>query len=109
MSGEVELGGDHLRRSLEVTGGSSTQGQGRRHLPGGHAAFQRATGLDVTQESPEADRALIQGAVDMDMPQFPALEAGLMVSGVVTGKRCVVVAACPPDFSAFKGSFFVFG
>ena len=52
---------------------------------------------------------MVQGAVDTDMPEFPALEAGLMIVGVVTGQGGVMIATGPPDFGVFKSSFFVFG
>ena len=45
----------------------------------------------------------------MDVPEFPALEAGLVVSEMVVGKGSVVVTASPPDFCTFEDSFFVFG
>ena len=45
----------------------------------------------------------------MDMPEFPALEAGLMILGVVMSKGGVMVAAGPPDFGVLEGSFFIFG
>ena len=63
-------------------------------------------GLDVAGGSLETGGALIQVAVDVDMTEFPALEAGLVVTGVVTGKGCVMVAASPPDFSASDSDFF---
>ena len=45
----------------------------------------------------------------MDVPEFPALEAGFMVSGMITSERSIMVTASPPDFSVLKGSFFLFG
>ena len=45
----------------------------------------------------------------MDVPEFPALEAGFVVLGVITGEGSVMVAASPPDFGANKGDFFFFG
>ena len=63
----------------------------------------------MTQGSPEAYGALIQETVETDMPEFPALEAGFMVSGVITDKGSVMVAAGPPDFGVNEGGFFFFG
>ena len=57
----------------------------------------------------KAGRALVQVAVNTDMPKFPALEAGFMVMGMVTGKGCVMVAASPPDFGASESDFVFFG
>ena len=59
--------------------------------------------------SPETGETFIQGAVDVDVSKFPALEAGFVISGMVTGEGCVIVTASPPDFSAFEGSFFISG
>ena len=47
--------------------------------------FKWAIGLDVTRRGFETDRALVKVAVDMDVSEFPALEAGFMVVGVVGG------------------------
>ena len=64
--------------------GSSTRGRGGRHLSGGCVAFQWATGLDMAGGGFETDGALVKMAVDMDVTNFPALETGFMVVGVVT-------------------------
>ena len=56
----------------------------------------------------ETSGAFVEGAVDANVLQFSTLEAGFMVSGVVIGEGCIVVAAGPPDFSASDGSFFFF-
>ena len=53
----------------------------------------------------ETSGALVQGTVDMNMSKFPALEAGFVVTGMVMGKGCVMVTACPPDFGASDGNF----
>ena len=45
----------------------------------------------------------------MDVPKLPVLEAGFMILGMITDKGSVVVAASPPDFNVYKGSFFFFG
>ena len=39
-------------------------------------------------------------AVDMDVSDFSALEAGLMIAEVVLGKGYIMVGASPSDFSA---------
>ena len=48
-------------------------------------SFECATGLDVARESLETGGTLIEVTVDVDVSEFPVLEAGLMVMGVVTG------------------------
>ena len=45
----------------------------------------------------------------MDVPEFPALEAGFVVSRVIAGEGGVMVAASPPDFGVNGGGFFFFG
>ena len=65
-------------------------------------------GLDVTRGNPKTHGALVQMAVDMDMLKFPALEAGLMITGVVVGKGHIVVAAISSDFCVSDGGFFLF-
>ena len=47
--------------------------------------------------------------VDTDIPEFPALEAGLIVLGMVVGKGHVMVTACPPDLSVNEGDVFFLG
>ena len=66
-------------------------------------------GLNVARGPLEAGGAFVEGAVDVNMAKFPALEAGFMVLGMVTGQGSVVVTASPPDVSAFQGGFFFFG
>ena len=66
-------------------------------------------GLDMAGGRLEADRALVQRAVDMDVSKFPVLEAGFMVSRVIMGEGSVMVATSPPDFSVNEGGFFFFG
>ena len=53
--------------------------------------------------------ALIKVAVDIDMTEFPALEAGLVVMRVVMGEGCIVITAGPPDFGVSDSNFFFFG
>ena len=48
-------------------------------------------------------------AVDMDVTEFLALEAGLMITGVVLSKGCIIVAASPSDFSVGDSNFFFLG
>ena len=48
-------------------------------------------------------------AIDTDMTEFSTLEASFMVAGMVTSEGCIVVAACPPDFSMSDSDFFFFG
>ena len=60
----------------------------------------------MTRESLKAGEALIQVAVDADVTEFPALEAGLVIAGVVMSKGYVMVAASPPDFGVSEGNFF---
>ena len=95
------FGGDHLRGALRATRGSSTRGQGRGCLPGRCMSSEWATGLDVAGGSFEADRAFVEGAVDANVSEFPALEAGFVVSGMVTGEGSVMVTASPPNFGVF--------
>ena len=57
----------------------------------------------------ETGGAFVEMTVDVDVAEFPALEAGLMVTRVVASKGCIVVAASPPNLSAGKGNFFFFG
>ena len=52
---------------------------------------------------------MIEMAVNMNMPEFSTLEAGLMIMGMVTGKRCIIVAASPPDFSMSDSDLFFLG
>ena len=56
----------------------------------------------------KAGGALVEMTVDADMSEFPVLEAGLMVAGVVMGKRHIIVAAGPSDFGTSNGDFFLF-
>ena len=63
----------------------------------------------MTGGSLETGGALIQVAVDVDMTEFPALEAGLVVAGMVTSEGCVVVAAGPPDFGVSDSNLFFIG
>ena len=57
----------------------------------------------------ETGGALIEVTVDADVTEFPALKAGLMITGVVASEGCVVVAAGPPDFSVSDSGFLFFG
>ena len=44
----------------------------------------------------------------MDVTEFPALEAGLVIVWMVMSKGHVMVTAGPPDFGASNGSLFFF-
>ena len=56
-----------------------------------------AVGLDVAGGPLKTGGTFVQGAVDVDMSEFPTLEAGFIVTGVVVGQGSVVVTASPPD------------
>ena len=71
-------------------------------------APQRTSGLDVARGSLETSGAFVEMAVDVDMAKLPALKAGLVIAGVVTGKRCVMVTTSPPDFCVSDGNLFLF-
>ena len=71
--------------------------------------LQRALGLDMAGGSLETGGAFVEMTVDMDVAEFPALEAGFVVAGMVSGERYVMVAASPPDFGASEGNFFFLG
>ena len=109
MRGEAGFGDDHMRGVLGMTRGSSTRGRGRRRLPGRCALFQWATGWDVAGGSLETSGALVQGAVNADVSELPALEAGLVIVGVVVSEGCVVVTAGPPDFCVSDSDLFFLG
>ena len=107
--GETGFGSDHAGGVSGATRGSSARGRGRRHLPGWSTMSQEAAGLDMARGGFETGGALIEGTVDMDVSEFPALEAGLVVSEMVTRQGNVVVTAGPPNFGMFKSDFFFFG
>ena len=75
----------------------------------GCTTSQRASGLDMARGSLETSGAFVEMTVDADVAEFPALETGLMVAGVIIGERYVMVAAGPPDFGASEGDFFFLG
>ena len=101
MGGEARFGGDHTVGVLGAMRGSSARGRGRRRLSGGCASLERATGSDVTWGPLETSEAFVKGAVDADVSKFPALEAGFIVTRMVTRQRGVMVTAGPPDVGAF--------
>ena len=72
-------------------------------------SLEWAVGLDMARGSLKTGGALIEIAVNVNVFQFPTLEAGFMVSGVIIGKGCIIVAASPPDFSVGDGVFFFLG
>ena len=106
---EAGFGSDHARGVLEAMRGSSARGQGRQCLLRRCATFEQAVGLDMARGSLKTGGALIEVTVDMDVSKFPALEAGFMVSGVVMGEGCVMVAASPPDFGASDSNLLFLG
>ena len=65
--------------------------------------------MDMIRGGLKAGGALIQMAVNVDVPKFPVLEAGLIVMEVVMGKGCIIVAASPPDLSVGDGNLFFLG
>ena len=65
-------------------------------------------GLDMTRGSLETGGAFIQGAIDMDMSELPALEAGFVVLRMVTGQGGIMVTASPPNVGLFQGDFLFF-
>ena len=68
--------------------------------------FEWIMGLDVTRGHLQANGTLIEATVDTDVPEFPTLEAGLIVMEMVADKRGVMVTASPPDFSMGDGNLF---
>ena len=71
-------------------------------------SFEWTAGLDMAWGIFKAGGALVQVAVDTDVSEFPALEAGFMIAGVITSKGYVMVTACPLNFSVSDGIFFFF-
>ena len=57
----------------------------------------------------ETGGTFVEMIIDMDVTEFPVLEAGLMVAGVVMSKGHIVVTASPPDFSVSDSDLFFFG
>ena len=56
----------------------------------------------------ETGGAFVQGAVDVNVSKFPALEAGFMVTGIIMGQGNVMVTASPPNVGTFQGGLFFF-
>ena len=92
-----------------MTRGSSIREQGGRRLPGRGTSAKGTVCLDVTGGPLETSGAFVEGAIDANMSEFPALEAGFMITRVVLGQRGVVVTTGPPDVGAFQGDFFFSG
>ena len=103
------FGSDHAGRALGMMRRSSAGGRGRRCLSERCTMFQWVAGLDMAGGGFEASGAFVQVTIDVDVTKFPALEAGFMIVGVVTGKEGIMVVASPPDFSASDRGFFFFG
>ena len=57
----------------------------------------------------KAGGTLIQMTIDADVTEFPALEAGFVITEMVTSEGCIMVTAGPPDFCASISGFFFFG
>ena len=57
--------------------------------------------MDVTGGPLETSGALVKWAIDADVSEFPAVEAGFVVTGMVAGQGDVMVTASPPDVGAF--------
>ena len=108
VRGEAGFGSDHTGGALGATRRSSAGGRGRRRLPGGRASSEWAMSLNVAGGPLETSGAFVERTVDMNVSKFPALEAGFMVTGVVTRQGGVVVTAGPPDVGAFQGDLFFF-
>ena len=62
----------------------------------------------MAKGSLETDGAFVEMTIDVDVAEFPALEAGLIVAGVVMSKGHIMVAAGPPDFGASDSNLFFF-
>ena len=106
---KARFGSDQARGALETVRRSSTRRQGRKFLSRRCMSSERATGLDVARGSLETGGTFVKGTVHAYVSELPALKAGLVVSGVVMGEGSVIVTASPPNFDAFKSSFFFFG
>ena len=106
--GKAWFGGDHAGGAL-VMRGSSTRGRGRRCLPGVGASLERATGLNVARGPLETSGAFVEGAVDVDVSEFPTLKTGFMVMRVILRQGGIMVTASPPDVGTFQDDFFFFG
>ena len=78
-------------------------------MPRRGAMFKQTPGLDITGGGFQTDETLIKVAIDVDVAKFPALEAGFIVMGMVMGKGCIIVAACPPDFNMCNSDLFLLG
>ena len=107
--GRVGFGSDHVGGVLWVTRGSSTRGRQGRSLLWRSVLFEWAAGLDIARGRLETGGTLIQVAIDTDVTEFPTLEAGFVITGMVMGKGCIVVTASPPDFGMSDSNFFFFG
>ena len=66
-------------------------------------------GLDMAGGSLETGGAFVEMTIDVDVTEFPALEAGLVVAEIVTSEGCIVVAAGPPDFGVSDSNLFFIG
>ena len=57
--------------------------------------------LDVAEGSLETGGAFVEGTVNINVSESPALEAGCVVLGMVMGKGSVMVTTSPPNFGMF--------
>ena len=65
--------------------------------------------MDVARGPLETGGAFVKGAVDTDVSEFSALEAGFVVTEMVARQGSVMVTASPPNVSVFQGNFLFFG
>ena len=78
-------------------------------MSGRCASSEGAVGLDMARGSFKTGGAFVQGAIDTDVSELPAFEAGLMVSRVISGEGSIMVTASPPNVGTFQGDFFFLG
>ena len=71
--------------------------------------FKQAACLDVSRRGFETDGAFVETAVDVNVSELLALEADFIVMWVIVDKGCIVIAACPLDFSMSDGNLFLLG
>ena len=68
-----------------------------------------AMGLDIVRGEFQTGGTFIEVAVHTDVPEFPILEAGFIVTWIITGKGCIMIAASPSDLSLGDGNLFFLG
>ena len=72
--GKARFSGDHMGGML-MARRPSARGRGGRHLPKGSSSSEGAAGLNVTRGPLETSGAFVEGAVDVNVPKFPALRS----------------------------------